>query len=204
MLYFAAIIQTFIVVSFVVAPQNYKAENKIVKIIHSFFMHFGFTFMFLFGIIFLDTALAWIFGQWVYADWRFQLPAVLFILVLGIQFVIGSMFINPRISTLLYSIVAIIVILIGIHVYIPSMNLRASVVDFLMWLFILQGIYLAIWAINTVLDEKTDWEEKNKELWDISPQFQRVFNRGVNLVIWIVMLVEVWLKLFGSSILIWF
>lgn len=204
MLYFAAIIQTFIVVSFIVAPQNYKAKNKIVEIIHSFFMHLGFTFMFLFGILFIDTALAWLFGQWVYADWRFQLPAVLLILIMGIQYVVGSMFVNPRISTFIYSVVAIIVVLLGIHVYIPSMDLRASVVNFLMLLFILQGIYLLIWVIDIILDEKTAWEEKNKDLWDVSPQFQNIFTRGFNIIIWIIMLVEVWLKLFGSSLFIWF
>ncbi|MFO8018083.1 MAG: hypothetical protein R6U96_05565 [Promethearchaeia archaeon] len=206
MLYFAAIIQTFVMISFIVAPQNYKAQNKFVRIVHSFFMHFGFTFMFLFGVVFLDTALAWLFGQWMYADWRYQLPAVLFILFLGIQYVIGSMFINPRISTLIYSICAILVILLGIHIYIPSMDLWTSVVNFLRILILLQIIYLLIWGINTYLDsrERLSWKEKNKKLWDISPKFHEIFSRGLNIIIWIIMMVEVWLKLFGSSLFIWF
>ncbi|MGV9200367.1 MAG: hypothetical protein ACOC44_00615 [Promethearchaeia archaeon] len=206
MLYFAAIIQTFIMVSFIVAPQNYEAKNEVVKIVHGFFMHFGFTFMFLFGAVFLDTALAWLFGQWVYADWRFQLPAVIFLLLLGIQYVVGSLFINPRISTFIYSICAIVAILLGIHVYIPSINLRTSVVDFLGLLILLQIIYLVMWGINTYLDskERFSWKQKNRALWDISEQFQSIFSRRLNIIIWIIVMVEVWLKLFGSSIFIWF
>ena len=67
----------------------------------------------------------------------------------------------------------------------------------------LQVVYIFLWGAHRFLDAKPSRQEKKKYLWDFSHQFQRVFNRTSNIVIWAVIMTEALLKLVGSSLFIW-
>ncbi|TFF95003.1 MAG: hypothetical protein EU544_03715 [Promethearchaeota archaeon] len=203
MLYIGAIIQSLMLASWVIAPQNFKTENPKLALIYEFFMKLGFVTTFLFGIVFLDTAIFWLANQWIYADWRFQLPTVILLLILGFQYVFGSFFVNPKLSDLLYGIGAIVAILIYLHFIVPLGRLRTTVVQFVGVLIVLMVVYLLLWGILSYLDRKSRFSGKNRELWDITEKAQQIFSRKFNLVLYIIILMEVWLKLFGSSLFIW-
>ena len=196
---FAGIFQTLLLISYVLAPQNFKTKNRKLQGSHTFFMHLFFCLYFLFGIIFFDAAILWLMGQWMYSDWRFQLPAVILILIIGIQYIVGSMFINPKLGNLIFAICSIVVVLLMIHVIIPLMTLWEGTYLILRIFFFLLIFYI---ILNYYMYKKNP-EKITRELWDWTKKFQKIFSRKFNIILFCILMVEVWLKLFGTSLFIW-
>lgn len=203
-LYFGLILHCFLMMEVVFFPNNYKGSKDWKNYLYDAFMHVGFGLFFLFGIIFFDTGIIWILGQWTYADWRFQLPAVILVTIIGFQYIVGTMLVNPKISDLIYFISSSITMFYFLHIYTIGKNLRYAIVFLLQIMVVLLVIYVLLWGIDFLLEKRNPlWRKKNKYLWDISDQFKKIFNRKVNLILWILLAIEALLKLTGSSLFIW-
>lgn len=172
--------------------------------IHDVLMVLGFGLCFFFGLVFIDTSISWLAGQWTYADWRFQMPSVLLCLVVGVQYVVGSFLVKPKISDIVFVVISGIIMGILVHGYTLTNDLRHSMTVIVIGMLILIFCYLGIWALDKYLESKSEsWRNKNKTLWDIRASFKKIFNRKVNVILWAVLIVEIYLKVLGSSLFIW-
>ncbi len=199
-LWFAAIFQSLMMVVFVIVPKEHKSDKKAFE----FAQNFGLGLYFLFGLIFLDTGICWLAGQWMYADWRFQLPSVILLIIIGIQYCFSAMLIKPRITDLIFFAVASPIVLSLIHIHLTLVDdLKDGVIYVLGIILVLQVVYVIFWGLNRFIDKKPSRKDKKKYLWDFSKQFRRIFNRTSNIVLWAVMMTEALLKLVGSSLFIW-
>ena len=109
-LLFAAIFQMAMVIGFVLAPDDYTTDKRGKNAAYNIFMQLGFGTFFLFGVFFIDTAVFWLLGQYTYADWMFELPAVILLLIVGVQYLVGAWLVNPTKFDLIFFGISIVLI----------------------------------------------------------------------------------------------
>jgi len=200
-LFFATLFQLIIVIGFILAPKNYAPTTKIKRIEYNVFMQLGFGLYFLFGVFFIDTAIFWLIGQWTWADWMFQLPAVILLLIIGVQYLIGAWLINPTKFDLIYFGFSIPLMLFLIHFmtgYIIT-NLRLA-------LGIVLGVIILMVLFYTVVKSKMTLSERTppKYKWNYTKQYQKIFNRKYNVILYVFLTAESFCKILGTSLLIEF
>lgn len=201
----AFLLLTFVLITYVWTPNGIPEKlqtNPIFRALKSmiYIFYFGF------GVIFMDTVGVWTSGVFGFADWRYQLTSIIFCLIIGLQFLFGTWLARPRKITLIYGIIIAMVVPYYIHYYIPNQErLRTAT----MGLFVILAIFIAIaWAGGLI--EELSWRKKaaaidraNTYLWDFSSRLKQIFSRKVNLILWIIMLIDTAFKFYGGSLLIW-
>lgn len=204
---FAVILQTFLMILYTWFPREYKPRSGFSKWCFDSFK----TIYFFFGVALLDGGIAWVGGHFGYADWRFQITVNILNLVLGFQYVVNFI-VKPTKLDLAFAIafgLAGVVMNNFVVILLSNILYRG---DQLKYLYTVIAICLVVSGIRaTVL-----WysrkkrgklvggkEKKARYLWDISKIFSKIFNRKVNLVLWILVVLEIMLRLHGYSILVW-
>jgi hypothetical protein len=210
----AAIMQTIIVASYIFIKKDREQEiphrmNSLVKI----FLKQLVAGIFCFGGIFLfDTAFMWIIGGWGWQDWRYQLPSVILLLIVGIEYVWVSMF-SGKFNWINFSYVISVFITYEVIMrwYIPTidvMSLRISRV-FLPLILISIGVYWLISLgrlVNNIVKGhkenkiKNTKEEQRFEFWYLNFIEKKIFSRWLNIIVWILSLIQAMLVFNGYSL----
>ena len=184
----------------------------------------GRNFYFLFGFLYVHTAISWLSGVWIYEDIAYQLPAVILVLIMGIYYIVGFMLLKPRLLEIIWVYVGMAFFLIMIHLVLPIVaDLRDWVEITLILLIAMEVLYPIILYASRTLFKKMESEileksgEKrnelnkgqlliyylNKQLWKKSIDLNKLSMRIFNWTMWALLCVESLFKLFGTSILIW-
>jgi len=184
----------------------------------------GRNFFFLFGFLYLHTAISWLSGVWIYEDIAYQLPAVILILIMGIYYIGGFMLLKPRMLEIIWIHVGMAYFLIMIHLVLPIVvNLRDWVEITLIGLILMELLYpIILFGSRTIFkkmeretiensgEERKDLKKGyllinflNKQLWKKSIDLNNLAMRLFNWIMWSLLCLESLLKLFGTSIIIW-
>ena len=164
------------------------------------------------GIMFVDAGLGWFWAGWSMADWRFQLPSVLLLLFIGTMYV--AMFLRKAswadVALLLTSATAYAVM---IHVWVPAIDLMAFRLMDGLPLFWAATI-LAHGALAAVKifafrhrSGRPDPAPLSHALfsfaWDKEAIINRIFNRKVIAITWVLATLQFMLVFNGLSLFIW-
>ena len=197
MAYISFVIQTFVVASYIWFPKDHELPKQpIIAFGYRFWKNFFFSFYFIFGTIMLHSALLWCLGQWTYRDWSFQLPSV----VLGVQYVFGTILKRATKLDIGYAITAILTIILMNHFYIPrpSRMIESSAV-FIMTIVAFIVVYPFVKEMERILHK-----EKNPDpVFDLTKKLHRIFSRKFNVVFWLIAAAEEMLTFAGTSLFIW-
>jgi len=198
-LLFATVFQMIMVMGFILAPNDYTTDKRGKNAAYNVFMQVGFGLYFLFGIFFIDTAVFWLIGQWTLADWQFQLPAVILLLIIGVQYVIGAWLINPTKFDLIFFGISVPLLLILLHI-VPGY----IITDIENSLYVTLGVMILTVIIYVIIKSKIILPQNAtpKYKWNITAGYKRIFNRKYNVVLYIFLAAESILKILGSSLLI--
>ncbi len=195
---------------FIIYPEGFTHAEKNVRKAFNLWKYLGSGVLSVLGIFLIDMGIMWFFSGWGLADWRVQLPNVLLILYTGIQYVVVGLYRKGNVLDMIYAPVVLLVLALFVHVIVPAQPVMAAFEsDVPVVLGSLMGSYIVIAILKAfVLDEK---EQKARDtnirpvyLWNIGKPLRRVFNRKVNIVVWIVAVVQSMLLFCGYSILTWF
>ena len=187
------------VIGFILAPNDYTTNKRGKNAAYNIFMQVGFGLYFLFGVFFIDTAVFWLIGQWTLADWQFQLPAVILLLIIGVQYVFGAWLINPTKFDLIFFGVSVPLLLFLLHI-VPGY----IITDIEDSLYVTLGIMILMVIIYVIIKSKMiiPQNANPKYKWDITVKYKIIFNRKYNVALYIFLAAESVLKILGSSLFI--
>ena len=196
---FATIFHMIMVIAYVVAPEDYVPSTQGIKTAFYSLMQIGFGVFFLFGVLFIDSAIFWLVGQWGYGDWMHQLPSVILVLFVGTQYVLGAMLINPTKFDIIFAAITVPLALFVTHI-VPG-YLIESVEDSL---YLILGLLIALVILYSIIKGRMLIPRNASPAfkWDITRGYKKIFNRKVNVAMYIVLSAETLLKLLGSSLFI--
>ena len=211
----AAILQTLIVAFYIFVKKDPEQRNPLnIKPYVKSFLKQLVSGIYCFGGIFLfDIAFMWIIGGWGWQDWRYQLPSVILLLFMGIEYIWVSMF-SEKFNwiNLIYVIAVFITYEVIMRWYVPAievMSLRLSIV-FLPLVLVSIGVYWLISIARLVYsividrrDEKIENTEveRRSEFWQLNPIEKKIFSRWLNIVVWILSVIQAMLVFNGYSLL---
>ena len=157
------------------------------------------------GLLCLDASILWLFGSWGYADWRFQLPSVIIGLIIGVEYLGDTLFVKPnRVPVLFLGILAGVAELYVIHVYIPSLtNIYWGLTVIFIVPVITAVIFLVGGALVSIYRRKHESIGDRPPLWDFSTKYDKIFTKRVDILLWIICMLEAMLKFGGTSLFIW-
>ena len=202
--FFAAIFQTLLVITFIY-ESDYNGNKKWKNIAFDGAMHFGFGVFFMFGIVFFETAIFWLIGQSSWLDWQYSLFTIIILLILGFEYIVGTMLTKPGFLEIFFCVFSSVVVLVLLHVNAPySPSLRTSVTEIIYFMLGMVGIYLILWGLQVFRTKEPSWNQNNRELWNFNAKFRWIFNRKVNFALYVITMLNALLNLFGSSPIIIF
>jgi hypothetical protein len=191
----------FLLLIYAIWLKKYEAEPKIIenKLWKYFKGIFHLCYMFL-SILMIDLSIFWLFGQWIYDDWQYQLPSVLISLIFGIQYLWGALFRSlSRYKIIIFSYLAISTMII-MHWYIPqNMPVKQSFEAISFPIFSALAI-ISLFALIGLKYSKIYHFEK--ELANFSNGYEKIFTEIYNWICFFIVLLEVWAKLRGTSIFV--
>jgi hypothetical protein len=203
-----AVCNTLIILSKIWFPSGYFPPNKKLLSKYLFLQDLFRTIFFFFGVIFINIGVFWLSGQWIYADWAYQLPNVILGLIGGIQYVVGSLFLKPKKIELIFGIGLFAYIFCTLNLLIlgPT-NLEYEMI----FVFVIDNILMIVYALVKALMRKKSEKlspqssqvTDGKPIWDISRKYNRVFNNKVIYIMWILASINVMLSFNGASIFGW-
>ncbi|MBD3351200.1 MAG: hypothetical protein GF364_06915 [Candidatus Lokiarchaeota archaeon] len=205
------------------AQQIEKRNPFILNVLNQFVNGIGQGLLFLFGVIMFDSALSWILGQWVYTDWRYQLPSVVLGLILGLQFVFDTLLKKPEKLELIFASVLIAGQIYFIHFYSAILeNLKDQFTLALVYLSVLAVCYAIFSTVQYIIRNISKTEQKKqksknqnqqndsdisrktpKYLWNIEEKYNKIFTLKWDIILLIIITIEAMLKLYGTSLFIW-
>jgi hypothetical protein len=153
------------------------------------------------SLLLFDIGLSWIFGAWTYADWRFQLPSVILILLIATNFIGWIVFRKFSVFDLLYVVIASIVLIIFLHIAVPSnpvmgITLEAMIIPVLLVLIV---SYIPLYLIKTKKISINSFKDLVKTVeFDIRKKI--LFSPLVNFLVWILATAQTLLILTGYSL----
>jgi hypothetical protein len=205
----AGFLQTILMVVLILNLDRIKIKKTIPKKIFSILKYFCSGIYVIFGILFLDMAIFWLMGAWTTSDWRYQLPGVLLILFLGLEYVIVPLFRKGNLLDIAYFVGVTTSLLIFIHWWVSQFALMGNILEDN--IVIMVGVYIIIYLLIGVIktlkeskEDKTDKEDKEKSqiryYWDISKKLDKIFNRKTNTIAWVLVVIQGMLSLYGYSL----
>ncbi len=154
------------------------------------------------GFIFLDTSIKILFlGVYGYGNISFHITSCILLLVLGIELIIGAVFVAPTLKS-----ITTFIVMLTLFIYYFEIN-QVVVHEDLDKIFIPMFYAIAFLIIITLIYEiyrklKTKGFE-DKELWNFERKFKRIFNWKFNLILWILLSIEIILMIEGYSLFFW-
>ncbi|MBN2151637.1 MAG: hypothetical protein JW839_09340 [Candidatus Lokiarchaeota archaeon] len=199
---FAAVAQTVIMAILVSVPRQSKPPSKRAAGALDFFRVFGYCGLAVLSVLFLDTGVAWLAGAWGYADWRYQLPSAVLLVVIGVEYAVAGLLKRCSWVSLAYIVVVAAILLLFIHVFVSAEVLMGNLLEngLPIVLGALVGAGVLVAGLETALATRQEGR-KGRLTWDISHVMNRVFNRWTNLVIWALVVVQGILLFSGYSLL---
>jgi len=140
----------------------------------------------IFGLLFLDIGLLWLAGAWTYADWRFQLPSVVLILILGFYYLVRSMFAHGRVVNIAFVICVSVVVGLFLHWWVPQFEVMGVPLESYL-VIIIAAFVIAIIALNIILNVLARRESNSilvRSLWDIETPLRKVYRPTVHVILW--------------------
>ncbi|MBD3351854.1 MAG: hypothetical protein GF364_10245 [Candidatus Lokiarchaeota archaeon] len=199
----AAVLQLIAMIIWTGEFHKIRIPNKNIEKVFTFFKEFFYNLFGLIGILFIDISISWIIGSWSYADWRFQLPSVLLIFILGIEYTLYCYFQKGSLLKMIYAILASLTLTLFIHWWVPLEPVMGPRIE--NNILIILGILLAVYAVISIIHVIVNGNNHRKrtflrDYWDITQKLQKIFNIKVNLIIWILVTIQAMLCYFGYSL----
>lgn len=132
----AMILQTALLIHLVLREKGFEYKIKLFESINIFWKEFFSGLYIIFGFLFIDIAVWWLIGSWTWMDWRIQLPSVILILIIGVEYVYLAAFQKRDWARIGLFVVTAIVLSLFIHWWVP--------IDPVMVNRMKDGIYYAI------------------------------------------------------------
>jgi hypothetical protein len=208
---------SFLLLGKIWIPEYYSSNNEIKQLFYSVGKSVFYPLYLGFGIIFLNVSIAWIFGIYGYTNFRFHGPSIIFGIILGLIYVLGVFQINPKKWKYILGSIYIAIFVYFLNWRIASYeSLSKGSIE----LFVLMGISIGIPVIVSILlnfykvltkkhsignenQEGLEGPESSEKLLEKNTSvFRFLFSTKMNLVLWILLLIEVILKFYGSSLFI--
>jgi len=157
-------------------------------------------------------------GSWTYNDWKFQLPSVIIILIIGIEFELLTLFPKGNLIDILYFIISTLVIVLFIHWWVPMEPVMGPgletylpiILGALVLAYILKdGIKYGVQKKNLRVKGLSENIPENNinqigknwlNLWDAAEKFEKFFNFKFNLICWVIATLQSLLILNGFSL----
>ena len=212
----AALFQTLLLVMVIIFNKDYrfpkkdKTENMDAKVapkFHTFVMKYlqltGEAFLAIFGVLFLDISLFWLFGSWSYVDWRFQLPSVIITLFIGLQYYFVILFRKGNIADILFSIICPLALAFFLHWWVPAIPVMALRIEDGIAILIgsLFLLYIGFHIIQDLIFKLSKSKRRSERyFWDIRSQLNKIFNRKLTSIIWILACIQGMLLFNGYSL----
>lgn len=191
----------FLLLLYSIWLKKYEAEPKIVesKLWKFFKGIIQILYMFL-SILMIDLSIFWLFGQWIYDDWQYQLPSVLISLIFGLQYLWGTVFRSmSRYKLIIFGYLAISTIII-IHWYIPqNMPVKQSFEAISFPILSALMLYSLFALIGLKYPKLYHFEKK---LAEFSKSYDKIFTETYNYICFFIALFEVWAKFRGISLFV--
>jgi hypothetical protein len=199
---FCAVAQTAIMAILVAVPKDSKPPSKRAATTLEFFERFGYCALGVLAVLFLDTGIAWLVGAWGYADWRYQIPSAILLVVTGVEYVIAGLLKRGSWISLAYLAGSAVTMLLFLHWYAAADVVMGPKLEGGLPIVIgaLVGAGVLVAGVETARTTRLEGR-KGRLSWDISPVMDRVFNRWTNLVIWVLAVVQGILLFSGYSLL---
>lgn len=201
----AALSQTLLMLALVVTPVKYRPQNEYAAPFWRFFKGIFSGLYTMLGILFLDIAFWWSINAWDYAEWRFQLPSVLLLFYIGLEYVFVAMFREGSITNTIYFIASLVSIEVYLHWYIPSFDVRGPVFESTLpvLLGMLVGIYGFIAILREIINSLIAERDTEKAKWNLDQFSAKIFNRKISAVVWGLAVVQCILVFSGLSLFYW-
>ncbi|MEX2680758.1 MAG: hypothetical protein Q6373_004110 [Candidatus Sigynarchaeota archaeon] len=199
-----AVAQTAVMAVLVTARKQAKPTSKRSASMIEFLERFGYCTLGVLAVVFLDTGIAWLAGAWGYADWRYQLPSAVLLVVAGAEYILAGLLKRGSWVSLLFLAGAALTIALFLHVYVAAEVVMGPLLEggLPVVLGVLVGAGLLVAGVETARAALHEGRERKARLsWDISPVMDKVFNRWTNLVIWALAVVHGILLFSGYSLL---
>jgi len=202
-----AMLQTVVLGFLVVVPRDYRPPRRGGTIVFELLRSLGIGSLAVFGLFFIDMAVGWFFSGWSLADWRYQLPSVLILAFLGVQYVIVTLFYKGNLVDTFYFITIALTIMLFFHWWIPldvvfmGRNIEAYLPIILAALIV---IYVPLSIARYIFMKRiasTRFSKLIAPWWTISDKMHAIFNRKVNFILWILAVLQSMLTLLGYSLI---
>ena len=199
---FAAVAQTAIMAIIVAAPKDAKPLSRQAAATLDFFKVFGYCAASVFAVLFVDTGIAWLAGAWGYADWKYQLPSALLLVVVGVEYLVAGLLKRGSWVSVAYIAGIAATLLLFLHGWVPSFVVMGPTLEGV--LPVILGALVGAGALVAGIEAGRLGrlhERKWRGTWDVSPVVDRIFNKWTNLVIWILAVAQGILIFSGYSLL---
>ena len=204
-MHFCALIQTAILVFLIIYPEGYKPKKKVQQGFYYFFMSLATGTLVTFGVQFIDAGILWLLGNWSMSDWLFQLPNAVLLVLIGIQYVVVPLLRKGNWLDIGYLVVVVIVVQVFYRWWVPLDDVMGPRLEegLPVLLGVLIGIYVLIGEVKFALygDHAGRDAPKLQYKWDIGKKIRHVYNRKVNVVLWILTVAQSIMSFMGYSII---
>ena len=213
----ALLFQTIGLIFYILIPKDYLPKNSAAVRLYRLLKSFGLAIFFLFSIMFVDIAVMWLANAWTYADWRFQLPSVIIILVIGVEFLGYILLSRPRVVDLLYFAGSYALYAYYFHAYVSQFEVMSLYIEGkVMYIFgaiILVGIPVIYGRPDKSSNIHMENEKKvhaksgspwKRPLWDLEKYYHKIYQNWVIGLLWLLALLQSILTLNGYSLFFFF
>ncbi len=204
----AAVLQTGVLVGYILnVPDRFHraqgAERARTKFLWHFLEDFGAGIFLLFGVVLLDISILWCLGAWTYADWRYQLPSVILLGVLGVQYLLRPLRIKHHRWRFLFTGITVAILVIFLHGIISGLAIMGVLLE--TYLPVLLGALvvaaLVIGLVHAILGRKRSGQDSKEVISNVIPMIARIFTPAVNIILWVLVVGQCIFVFLGYS---WF
>ncbi len=203
-----AVSQTIVVLVLLFVPKGYRPTGERAKQIYQFVRHFFHGLAGLGGILFLDIAIMWLAGSWTQTDWAFQLPGVLLLLIIGMEYLFMGLLRDGFLPDLLYGIATALTFVLFLHWWIPQDPVMSEklegylpvVLGIVFGGYIVVALWKTLWSVSQRGDDENPVKGEKLVVFDLRTPLERIFNRPLNIVLWILATIQSILSFSGYSL----
>jgi hypothetical protein len=201
-LFIGAVFHLLLFLIRLVIPEEFKPENQIIRFIFRFIQSI---FMGIYGalsLICIYASVTWIGGALGYVDIWYHIPSVILGLIIGVEYFLGVFLAKGSRSLLVIGLLAIGGICYLFIFYVPPFD-RLSGAS-LGVAYVVGGIIVLI-ILWSILDELIGQKLNYPPLWTYNSDFYKKKMWIVDLILWILIIIELLFKIIGTSMIqYWF
>jgi hypothetical protein len=196
------IFQTLIIIAIIWFPKTRKADkeyhSKYIKAIRGFPM----ALFFFFGVLYIDVFVSVVvLGGYGPGAWMSTYPSAFLALVLGIEWVTMAALVSPNVKTLVSTVAYVVAYIVYVKVYMPSTRNAWSILGLLVVMVVICVVHVLMIVVECIAKRVSPRFLGDRPLWSFRERFKRIFNVLVNVVLWVIILVEALLSFAGYSMI---